>query len=89
MQLQEEIDFLEENLRVKTQLHALMCDELDVSRKSLSGGDPELYKSSPTLCLLLKWCKAVCAYYGMKVRSATCFCFVIYRQIATFPGAQL
>ena len=33
-------------------------------RESLT---PDLYFTSPRLSLLLKWCRAVCAYYNMKV----------------------
>jgi predicted mannosyl-3-phosphoglycerate phosphatase (HAD superfamily) len=69
-QLREEIEFLQNNFRIKRDLAAV--DDGDCSRylglpRDQDAVQPEVYFRSERLTLLLKWCKAVCAYYGVQV----------------------
>ncbi|XP_013394208.1 abnormal spindle-like microcephaly-associated protein homolog [Lingula anatina] len=73
-QLREEVDFLKKTLCVKTHLTAVLNYENDLGlerggrRESM---EPDLYFKSNGLSLLLKWCKAVCAFYNLKVENFT------------------
>ena len=72
-QLEEEVKFLRNDLVLTTQLAALLSDlyldgeEMPPHRESVGGPDTSQV-TAPSLRLLLQWCRAVCAYYDLKVR---------------------
>ncbi|ELT97378.1 hypothetical protein CAPTEDRAFT_220529 [Capitella teleta] len=75
-QLRQEVDFLQQNLHLRTRMAALDASIVDVAalglprdkRESLDSG---VYFKSRTLSLLLKWSAFVCAHYGLKVENFT------------------
>ncbi|XP_064648823.1 abnormal spindle-like microcephaly-associated protein homolog [Lineus longissimus] len=73
-QLREEIAFLQNNFRIQRDL-AKVSDDLESRYLGLprdqDAAEQELYFRSERLNLLLKWCKAVCAYYGVSVENFT------------------
>jgi hypothetical protein len=66
-QLKEEIMILERSLRVKKQLAALQRYEQILSEKKRESMDPDLFSQNEVVQLLMKWCRIVCAFYGIQV----------------------
>ena len=66
-QLKEEIMILERSLRVKKQLAALQRYEQILSEKKRESMDPDLFSQNEVVQLLMKWCRVVCAFYGIQV----------------------
>ncbi|KAK3591436.1 hypothetical protein CHS0354_033435 [Potamilus streckersoni] len=69
-QLTEEVILLEKSLKVQNQLQLLQ----NLGKKNQfrrESGEPELHTKSPRLNLLLRWCRAVCAFYKMKIENFT------------------
>ncbi|KAL3871776.1 hypothetical protein ACJMK2_039754 [Sinanodonta woodiana] len=69
-QLREEVILLEKSLKVQNQLQLLQ----NLGKKNQfrrESGEPELHTKSPRLNLLLRWCRAVCAFYKMKIENFT------------------
>ena len=69
--LKDEIAYLQKHKKVHTQLvAALKCENLEMlglARDRRESMDEDVYFKSERLSLLLKWCKIICSYYGMKV----------------------
>lgn len=64
-QLKEETVFLWNNLKLRQKLDAVKMPA--AQRKAKRPDVTDVYFKSHKLSLLLKWCQAVCAYYGVQV----------------------
>ncbi|XP_077986991.1 abnormal spindle-like microcephaly-associated protein homolog [Glandiceps talaboti] len=70
--VKEETAFLRKNLILQKKLAAVaLLDTVQPKDEERRTSDPGLYFKSERLNLLLQWCKAVCAYYGMKIENFT------------------
>ncbi|XP_070581728.1 abnormal spindle-like microcephaly-associated protein homolog [Ptychodera flava] len=70
--LKEEISFLKKNLLIQKKLAAVtLFAPLKETSDERRTSDPGLYFKSERLSLLLDWCKAVCAYYDLKIENFT------------------
>ena len=69
--LKEEIAYLQKHKKVHSQLVAALkwenSEMLGLARDRRESLEEDVYFKSERLSLLLKWCKIVCSYYGMKV----------------------
>lgn len=62
--LKEETVFLWKNLKLRQKLDAV---KIPAQKKTKRPDVTDVYFKSHKLSLLLKWCQAVCAYYGVQV----------------------
>ncbi|XP_053380194.1 abnormal spindle-like microcephaly-associated protein homolog [Mercenaria mercenaria] len=70
-QIKEEVQILERSLRLKKQLHKLINLQTDVTSQRRESEGPDLHTQDERLNLLMKWCRAVCAFYDIKVENFT------------------
>lgn len=85
-QLKEEIKILERSLRVKKQLAALQRYEQILSQKKRDSMDPDLFSQNEIIQLLMKWCRVVCAFYGIQVSFLwlRLFCIKIGKRVSLY-----
>ena len=79
-QLKDEINFLQKHKKLQARLVAALKFEdpemLGLARGRRESMEEDIYFKSERLSLLLKWCRIVCSYYGMKV-CTTCKAFTL------------
>ncbi|XP_061184440.1 abnormal spindle-like microcephaly-associated protein homolog [Saccostrea echinata] len=84
-QLKEEISALERSLQLRKHLQALKNYEMGLQHKRRESTCDDLYSNNELLASLLKWCRTVCLFYGLKVENFTvsfsdgqALCFLVH-----------